>query len=272
MIVNLLCLLCVFQYRVDSLQYVEVFRDDFTIPWQIDQSKWNIITTPSTVNDELQYYLFDDVWQEHGYLFLRSQRRQFNGRQYTSGRVDTKSKFEFLYGEVEWRVKLPKGKGIWPALWLLQFQCPAASPCVTWPPEIDVIEARGDIENKVTFANHFGRYPSNSYVTSEFYGPNFTDDFHTFKVLWDPNQIVWYVDGVERFRVNDKNIIPHEKMYLIMNVAVGLHITLLKLKKNFVVKILFSPKVGGWYGGDPDWTTPFPTHMIIDYVTVHRWQ
>jgi beta-glucanase (GH16 family) len=48
-------------------------------------------------------------------------------------------------------------KGIWPALWLLQFECPAADPCITWPPEIDAIEARGDIPNKVTMADHFGR-------------------------------------------------------------------------------------------------------------------
>ena len=46
-----------------TLQYVEVFRDDFTVPWAIDQSKWNIITAPSTVNEELHHYMFDDVWQ-----------------------------------------------------------------------------------------------------------------------------------------------------------------------------------------------------------------
>lgn len=71
-----------------------------------------------TVNEELHHYMWDDVWQEQGFLFLRSQRRSYGGRQYTSGRVDTRNKFQFQYGEVEWRAQLPKGRGIWPALWL----------------------------------------------------------------------------------------------------------------------------------------------------------
>lgn len=130
----------------------------------------------------------------------------------------------------------------------MQFQCPPARACVgTWPPEIDVMEFRGDIRNRVSFANHYGRYPNNGVDTTEFFGPDFTTGFHTFKVIWDPNQIVWLVDGVQRYRVT--NNIPHEKMYLIMNVAVG-----------------------GWYSGNPDGSTPFPNHMIIDYVSVHRWQ
>ena len=58
-----------------------------------------------------------------------------------------------------------------------------------------------------------------------------------------------FVDGIERYKITDKAKIPKEKMYLIMNVAVG-----------------------GNYPGSPDGSTPFPTHMIIDYVTVHRWQ
>ncbi|XP_055337190.1 glucan endo-1,3-beta-glucosidase A1-like [Paramacrobiotus metropolitanus] len=245
-----LCMALGHFHGAECLQYVQVFRDDFTPNHAIDGSKWNVITKPSTVNEELQHYVYDDVWQEHGFIFLRGQRRSWGGRQYTSGRVDTQNKFQFLYGEVEWRAKLPLGKGMWPALWLLHFQCPPASPCPgTWPPEIDVMEFRGDIPNKVTTTVHFGRYPNNGHDGRDFWGPDFTADFHNYKVIWDPNQIVWFVDGQEVFKVTDANKIPHEPMYLIMNLAVG-----------------------GWFGGNPDGSTPFPAHFIIDWVTVHRWQ
>jgi beta-glucanase (GH16 family) len=231
-----------------SLEYTEVFRDDFNDD-AVDLEKWNIITVPSLVNEELEHYVSDEVWEEHGFLFLRSQRRQYADRNFTSGRVDTQNKFKFLYGEVEWRAKLPAGQGIWPALWLLHWQCPPASPCVTWPPEIDVMEARGDAVHKITTTVHHGRFPNNGYDGIDVFGPDYTADFHTFKAIWDPNQIVWFVDGAEVYKITDWNKIPHEEMYLIMNVAVG-----------------------GWYSGNPDWSTPFPTHMLIDYVTVHKWQ
>lgn len=130
-------------------------------------------------------------FKENGMLYVRSQRRNFNDREYTSGRIDTKDKFQLLYGEVELRAKLPKGKGLWPSLWLLQHQCPPACPSLTWPPELDIMQARGDLTNTVTFANHYGRYPANSYTVSSFSGPDFTENFHTFKVIWDPNKIIW---------------------------------------------------------------------------------
>jgi len=233
----------------NGLNYVEVFRDDFN--GGVDRGKWNVITAPSTVNNELHHYVSDEVWNENGMMFLRGRRRDYGGRQYTAGRVDTQGKFEFLYGEVEWRAKLElRGRGFWPALWLLQFQCPPARPCPgTWPPEIDVIEFRGDIPNQVTHAVHYGRYPNNNHDTVATVGPDFANHFHTYKVIWDPNQIVWFVDGVQRFRITEHHKIPHEKMYLIMNVAIG-----------------------GWYPGNPDGSTQFPGHMIIDYVKVHRWQ
>ncbi|GAV02186.1 hypothetical protein RvY_12782 [Ramazzottius varieornatus] len=244
-----LCIaLCVLVGKIHGLNYVEIFRDDFRGN-TINEAKWNRITTPSNVNQELQHYVWDDTWQEHDFLFLRSQKRNYGGRSYTSGRVDTQNKFNFLYGEVEWKAKLPRGTGIWPALWLLQWQCPPATPCTTWPPEIDVMEARGDQPNKVTTTLHYGRAPNNGDDTKEIWGIDFTADFHTYKVIWDPNQVTFFIDGREVYKITDKTHIPKEEMYLIMNVAVG-----------------------GWYSGSPSNSTPFPTHFIIDYVTVHRWQ
>ncbi|OQV16882.1 putative Glucan endo-1,3-beta-glucosidase A1 [Hypsibius exemplaris] len=233
------------------LNYIEIFRDDFNGGY-VDATRWNRANVASTVNEELQYYAPDEVWQADGLLNLRSQKRSHGGRDYTSGRIDTKDKFNFTYGDVEWRAKLPTGQGIWPALWLLRGECPVATPCPIqfWPPEIDVMEARGDKPHKVQSTLHFGVYPNNGYVTNFTTGPDYTADFHTYKVLWDPDQVVFYVDGEVALRVTDKRQIPAaEPMILIMNTAVG-----------------------GLYSGNPDSTTPFPQNFVIDYVSVHRWQ
>ena len=92
-----------------GLSYQEIFRDDFN-GGSIDEKKWNRVTAASQVNEELQYYTADEAQQRGGQLVLSSHQRPYGGRQYTSGRVDTRHKFNFTYGEVEWKAKLPKGK------------------------------------------------------------------------------------------------------------------------------------------------------------------
>lgn len=111
------------------------------------------------------------------------------------------------------------------------------------------MEARGDLVNKITVTVHYDKSPNQKYETKEYFGPDFTADFHNFKVLWDPNQVVYYVDGQQIYNTTDKTKIPTENMYLIMNLAVG-----------------------GFYPGNPDVATIFPNHFIIDWVSVHRWQ
>ncbi|OQV11442.1 hypothetical protein BV898_14238 [Hypsibius exemplaris] len=111
------------------------------------------------------------------------------------------------------------------------------------------MEFRGDYTNLYTMAVHHGVWPNIVYDAGSSHGPDLTADFHTYKCIWDPNFIAWFRDGQEVYRVSDWNKIPHEPMYLVMNVAVG-----------------------GGYPGYPDWSTPFPTHMVVDYVTVHKWQ
>ena len=111
------------------------------------------------------------------------------------------------------------------------------------------MEARGDIPDKVTSTLFYGKWPNQHYDTKVIFGPDYTSDFHNYKVIWDPNQVTFYVDGQEKFKITDKNKIPKEEMYVIMNTAVG-----------------------GDYSGNPDASTPFPAHFPIDWVSVHRWQ
>lgn len=213
-----------------------IWQDEFEGD-KLDLSKWRIEDAALIKNNELQYYTPEEVYVHDGVLTLRSQKRQMGGREYTSGLVETTGKFSFQYGRVEVRAKLPGTKGMWPAHWLL----PDSGK---WPPEIDIMELVGHRPNRVHMTNHYGIWPHNRYESSTYSGPDFTKDFHTFAVEWEPNEIRWYVDGTQRF--STKKHVPQEPFFIILNTAVG-----------------------GNMPGNPDDTTVFPQHHNIDYVRVY---
>jgi beta-glucanase (GH16 family) len=158
---------------------------------------------------------------------------KLGGYGYTSGLITTQPSFAQTYGYFEMRAELPRGKGIWPAFWML----PAD---LGWPPEIDIMESIGD-PGVVYMTAHSStlKVPS----VERRIDP---DGFHTFAVSWDPKELIWYVDGRE---VKRQPTPPdmHKPMYLLANVAVG----------------------GGW-PGDPDATTRWPARMRIDYIRAYR--
>lgn len=213
-----------------------IWNDEFEGD-NLDLSKWRIEDAALIKNNELQYYTPEEVYVHDGVLTLRSQERQMGGREYTSGLVETTGKFSFQYGRVEVRAKLPGTKGMWPAHWLL----PDSG---SWPPEIDIMELVGSKPNIIHMTNHFGVWPNNRYVTRIYRGPDFTKDFHTFAIEWEPSEIRWYIDGVQHFAVTEN--IPHEPFHIILNTAVG-----------------------GNMPGNPDSTTVFPQYHDIDYVRVY---
>jgi beta-glucanase (GH16 family) len=227
---------------------------DFTAA---NSSKWRVTDRVSDVNAELQYYTPSDVFQWGGALVLKSERRSLGGRAYTSGRVDTKGKFQFQYGEVEMRAWVINASntggtawGIWPGLWLVNAACEAAVPCAAgeWPPELDIGEWKGEIPSKIYMTQHYGVWPSNGYSGTTYTGPNFSTGFHDYKLVWDSTQVVWYVDSVERYRVTSN--IPTKQMQIVLNVAVG----------------------GNFDGLASPASTTFPRETKIDYVRVYRWQ
>jgi len=203
----------------------------------LDPFKWRVEDAALIKNNELQYYTPEDVYVHDGVLTLRSQKRQMGGRHYTSGLVETKGKFAQAYGRFEVRAKLPGTRGMWPAHWMM----PAAGG---WPPEIDIMELVGHRPNSVIMSNHYGTWPHNRHEGTRYTGPDFTKGFHTFAIEWEPEEIRWYVDGVQRFSTR-KNI-PQEPFYIILNTAVG-----------------------GNLPGNPDKTTVFPQYHDIDYVRVY---
>jgi beta-glucanase (GH16 family) len=148
--------------------------------------------------------------------------------------------FAQRYGYFELRAKPPRGKGLWPAFWLLPKRTGA------WPPELDVMEQIGSQPHTVLMAQHY-RDPAGvpGKHSRTWTGPDFTAGFHTFGMSWSPEAVVWYIDGVERFRSHLD--IPAEEMYLLVNLAVG-----------------------GEVAGEPDATTRFPSHLEVDYVRVWK--
>jgi len=199
-----------------------------------------------------------------------------HGCGYTSARLKTRKKdgtalFSQAYGRFEFRAKLPTGRGVWPALWML----PRDDKYGPWPSsgEIDVMEARGQEPTKVLGTLHFGsRWPANTEASREYVLPDrgTIADFHVYAVEWEPGEIRWSVDGktysvqsfwwssgrtqegkgVKPAKESDLNPWPapfDRPFYLVMNVAVG-----------------------GRFLGKPDKTTVFPAEMLVDYVRVYE--
>lgn len=220
------------------------FSDDFSAD-KLDRSKWSPcffwgISKGCTNGGagDLQWFQSDEVSIQNGVLRLRAQKRQSNGKEYTSGMIASHDKFSFQYGYAEFRAKVPKGKGYWSTLWLLPQN-------KTWPPELDVAEFVGSNTNNVHMTLHYnnGGHKSSS---GWWGGTDFSADYHTYAVEWTQDALVWYVDGVERRRYTGEGI-PKNPMYLTATLAIG----------------------AAWTVG-PDDSTRFPGYLEIDYIKV--WQ
>lgn len=187
-------------------------------------------------NSEQEFYAPENVYVRKGCLVLKSERKGRGGKPYVSGLVDTRRTFSQLYGRFEVRARLPRGQGIWPAHWMLPVDG-------SWPPEIDFMEMLGHEPNKVYQTVHFGTCQNHQQNGRSYAGPDFSRDFHTFAVEWEPNEIRFYVDGRRTSTVREN--VPNKPFFLILNTAVG----------------------GDW-PKYPDATTVFPQYHYIDYVRV----
>jgi beta-glucanase (GH16 family) len=123
--------------------------------------------------------------------------------------VQSNGRFDFTYGIVEVRAKVPPGTGTWPAIWLVPEN-------LSWPPEIDIMEYWGDQPDQVRVSLHYGAddQVDDKVLTS----PDFADQYHDYAVDWQPGEISWYIDGKLVYRVDERVSQP---MYPIMNLAVA---------------------------------------------------
>ena len=214
----------------------------------VDPANWVLVDGPANVNNELEYYTPTDVYIEGGSLVLRSQARTLGTRNYTSGEVRSGTKHVVRRGSaVEWRTQVPSGKGIWPANWLVSNTCDGLGGCgASWPPEIDVMEMRGSLPTENIMTHWWGTYPAQQHQSSVFTGTSdLSAGYHTFRVEWFPDSVMWYVDDVMRAK-HTQNV-TSGVMQLVMNTAVG-----------------------GDFDGAPNPNTIFPKFQRIDYVRVYR--
>jgi beta-glucanase (GH16 family) len=228
----------------DKPGWTLTFHDEFDGP-SLDASAWGkrYKWGEAVVNGELEAYVDDAFAFQDGALRIVATNAPgtYAGQtmSYRSGLIA--SVHEQTYGYFEMRCRMPKGKGYWPAFWLLASNAPGVN-------EIDIHEFLGDGVNTVYTTVHWGpSYASGAMSDGKaFTGPDFTADFHTFGVEWDPAFIAWNVDGQEVHRHTGDGI-PSVNLYIIANLAVG----------------------GSWPGA-PDATTVFPGYYDIDYIRAYQ--
>lgn len=172
---------------------------------------------------EYQWYMPSQVKVSGGLLHLVAQRKPVLGagpkgkpEEYycRSGMATTLPGFNFEYGDVQVVAKIPYAPGLWSAIWL-------GATNHQWPPEIDMLE----------HWNTTDKYYSNFHAVSQTevhgkkywagtafsFSPNLSHGWHTFGLYWSPTSLVWYIDGKKM--MSESNHIPHQKMYLILNLA-----------------------------------------------------
>lgn len=233
-----------------------VMQDEFSVDGALSNSLWNYnIGTGSNGwgNNELEYYTDrpENVKIENGMLKITAIKESYNGSAYTSARITTKGKFAQKYGRFEARMKMPYGKGMWPAFWLLGEN----SDAVVWPQcgEIDIMEYRGQEPSTTNGTVHGPGYSGASAITKLYTLPNdrFDTDFHIFGIEWGENYINFYVDDVLYNQITPEKVsgqwVFDQPFYIIINLAVG-----------------------GNYVGSPNNQTVFPQSMLIDYVRVYN--
>lgn len=250
--------------EVDDTQEVVTFKnlvmeDNFDVEGAPNSSLWtyDIGRGPNGDgwgNQELQYYTdrTENVKVENGFLLITAEQESFEGANYTSGRLLTKGLFDQQYGRFEARIRLPYGKGLWPAFWLLGSNIDQ----VGWPQcgEIDVMENAGSRPTVVSSAVHGPGYNAGLAISKEF---DFEDErvdtkFHVYGIEWGPGYINFYVDDklynqITPADVTGDWVFDNGPFYILLNVAVG-----------------------GVFDGNPDQNTVFPQTMIVDYVRVYQ--
>jgi len=181
-------------------------------------------------------------------LKITAKKENYEGAEYTSSRMLTEGKFDFTYGKVEVRAKLPIGEGTWPAIWMLGSNIRT----VGWPDcgEIDIMEHWGHNHGYVQSALHTPSSYGNTINNGNQYLADVSTQFHVYIAEWDEQEIVFSVDGKEHYKYNpavkNSSTWPFTaNQFLILNVAMG----------------------GSWFSIDPNFSE---STMLVDYVRVYQ--
>lgn len=248
-----------YNYDEDRLDYKLVWSDEFDKDGVPDETKWGYdIGGSGWGNNELEYYTQEDnAWVKDGKLIIEARKEEKEGMDYTSARLITKNKADWLYGKIEVCAKLPEGRGTWPAIWML----PTDWEYGSWPAsgEIDIMEHVGYNQDTIHASVHTQSYNHtiNTQKTATKYLKGVSEDFHVYTLIWLPDKIEIQVDGETYFTFKPVDYKENpsykewpfdKKMHLLLNLAVG----------------------GNWGGVNGVDTSIFPQRMEVDYVRVYQ--
>ncbi len=220
----------------------------------IDPENWTFdLGAGGWGNGEAQYYTSrpENARLENGMLVIEARQEKYEDSYYTSARLKTQGLQNFQYGRLEGRLKVPVGKGLWPAFWMLGSNFNGSN----WPDcgEIDIMEYIGK-EPDLIFGTLHGPGYSGAMGISQWNRQtyNIADDFHTYAIEWEPDEIRWYYDDVQyhtvtRADVGEREWVFDQPFFFILNLAAG-----------------------GQLPGPIGLDTVFPTQYYVDYVRVYQ--
>jgi beta-glucanase (GH16 family) len=243
----------------DSKNKKLVWSDEFNYTGLPDNNKWSYDTAGNADgwgNKEAQYYTrarLSNAEVKDGFLYINALKENYRGFKYTSARLITKGKGDWLFGRMEIRAKLPDGRGMWPAIWML----PTDWAYGNWPAsgEIDIMENVGFDPYVIVASAHtetynhvIGTQKNNKITIADCY-----TNFHVYALEWEPNEYRVYIDDQLYFTFKNEGtgykVWPFDKRFhLLLNVAVG----------------------GTWGGTKGIDDSIFPRSMVVDYVRVYQ--
>jgi beta-glucanase (GH16 family) len=233
-----------------------VWSDEFNYQGLPDSSKWRYdVGGHGWGNNELQYYTARELSNarvENGNLVIEARKEKIGTNEYSSARLTTKGKGDWLYGRIDVRARIPKGVGTWPAIWML-----ASTGPLKWPDdgEIDIMEHvghnQGVVHGTVHCKKYFHSIGTQKGATIDV--KDCSEVFHVYSVDWDAETITMLVDDKPYFSFKNEHsgneAWPfHKPFHLLLNIAVG----------------------GGWGGQKGVDASIFPQRMEIDWVRVYQ--
>lgn len=232
-----------------------VWSDEFNRPGRPDPKKWSY-EVGYIRNHEVQFYTQDrpeNARVEGGHLIIEARKDGFQGHPVSSACLETTGKANWTYGRLEARIKIPTGKGTWPAFWTLGENISTEG----WPKcgEIDIMENVGFEPENSVFTVHSSGKDAESHASSgaNIVVPNLWKEFHVYAVEWNKDRIDWFFDGkkvhsYERDGATNVKWQFDKPQYIILNLAIG----------------------GDWGGQQGVDDSIYPSRYEIDYVRVYQ--
>ena len=242
--------------------YRLVWSDEFNYTGLPDLAKWSYdIGGNGWGNDEAEFYTgkrMENARVENGHLIIEARKEALSGvegmegKSYTSARLVTKNKGDWQYGKLEVRAKIPRGRGSWPAIWML-----GSKDNYNWPDdgEIDIMEHVGFDQGKIHASVHCKKYYHSigTQKTAITTVADCSENYHVYSLTWNAEMVQVAVDGKNYFSFANEHsgydAWPFDnKMHLLLNIAIG----------------------GGWGGQKGIDDSIFPIQMEVDYVRMYE--